>query len=121
MTTAQMTTAQKTVRELLVDGDAHVQDVAKKLKLTPGKTAFIKMQILVEDGVVPAITGTPAQKLAKIVTARKRANEYSSWGWLAARSGMSEPTMKKMVAEKKNYPVFGERIAQIRAAKRNKK
>lgn len=113
-------TATQTVRTLLVDGDAHVKDVAKKLKLTPGQTAFIKMQILVEDGAVKRIDGTPAQKLAKIVSARKRADEYSSWGWLAARSGMSEGTMKKLVAEKKNYPVFGERIAQIRAAKRSK-
>jgi hypothetical protein len=113
--------AAQIVRTRMVEGNDHVKDVAKTLKLTPGQTAFIKMQILVEDGTVKKITGTPAQKLAKIVSARKRADEYSSWGWLAARSEMSEGTMKKLVAEKKSYPVFGERIATIRAAKRNKK
>jgi hypothetical protein len=109
------------VRTRMVDGTDHVKDVAKALKLTPGKTAFIKMQILVEDGTVAPITGSPAQVLAKTIAARKRCNEYSSWGWLAARTGMNEGTLKKNVAATKKIQVKGSRIAIERAAKRAKK
>lgn len=107
------------VRDRMVNGDDHVKDVAVSLGLTPGKTAFIKMQILVEDGQVKKIDGTPAQVIARTIAARKKADEYSSWGWLAARTGMNEGTLKKACA-KKEYPVFGDRIVEHRAAKRAK-
>lgn len=119
MTVAENNTARKTVQTRMVDGNDHVKDVAKALGLTPGKTAFIKMQILVENGTVPAITGTTAQMVAKSLTARKKADAISSWGWLAARTGMNEGALK-IAATKKGHPVYGERIAQIRAAKRSK-
>ena len=95
------------VRARMVEGNDAVKDVAADLGLTPGKTAFIKMQILVADGTVKSIKGrTERETIARVIAARKKADNYSSWGWLSARTGISEITLKKMVDETKRVTVF---------------
>jgi hypothetical protein len=112
--------ATQIVRDRMVTGNDHVKDVAKSLGLTPGKTAFIKMQILVADGEVPKIEGTQAQIIARTIAARKKADDYSSWGWLAARTGKPEGALKVAVAKTERIQVKGSRIVKDRAAKRAK-
>jgi hypothetical protein len=98
-------------------GQMKLSEIAAHLGTTTGKAAFIKMQIDVAAGTVKPITGrTPKEIVNRTVAARKRADEYSSWGWLSARTGISEPKLKKMCAGK--YQVFGSRIATERASKR---
>ena len=101
--------------------DLELAKLAAKMGLkTNGRAAYMKMLFAVQNGDVPAITGTPKQVIRKVITARKKADQYSSWGWLSARAGMNEGTLKKAVAEA-GYPVFGDRVATTRAAKNAKK
>jgi hypothetical protein len=95
------------VRTRMVESNDSVKDVAADLGLTPGQTAFIKMQILVADGTVPAIKGrTERELIAKVARARKKADDFSSWGWLSARTGMPEGQLKKTVDATKKVKVY---------------
>lgn len=113
------------VRTRMVEGTDAVKDVAADLGLTPGQTAFIKMQILVADGTVKPITGrTEREVIAKVVKARKKADNYSSWGWLSARTGINEGQLKKAVDATKKVTVYTgrhETIVHDRLAKRSPK
>lgn len=101
-----------------VKGDETVGSVAKVLKITPGKAAFLIMQHRVENGEVTAITAkSDSALLNAIATARNKGDEYSSWGWLAARSGRSEGWIKSGLAEAGKYQPRAENIASVRAAK----
>jgi hypothetical protein len=113
------------VRTRMVESNDSVKDVAADLGLTPGQTAFIKMQILVADGTVPAIKGrTEREIIAKVAKARKKADDYSSWGWLSARTGINEGQLKKAVDATKKVTVYTgrhETIVHDRIAKRSPK
>ena len=113
------------VRERMIDGSDAVKDVAEALGLTPGQTAFIKMQILVADGTVKAIKGrTERETIARVVAARKKADNYSSWGWLSARTGISESALKAKVNETEKVVVYTGRhhtITHDRIAKQSKR
>jgi hypothetical protein len=107
-----------TVRKRVIDGGESAAVVAKDLGITSGKAAFIKMQLMVEDGNVPAIKfKNPDDMVTKTVAARNKADEYSSWGWLSARTGVSEPSLKAAVAAA-GHNIAGEKIASIRKANR---
>jgi hypothetical protein len=86
---------------------------------TTGRAAFMKMLLEVQRGNVPAITGSPKQVVQRTIAARKKADKYSSWGWLSARAGVNEGTLKKHVAAA-GYPVYGDRIVATRSAKKAK-
>jgi hypothetical protein len=83
---AQNAQQMKEVVARVVNGDEKLAAVAKDLKITSGKAAFLIMQYRVAQGEVPAITGKTDEALLKAVNAaRLKADEHSSWGWLAAR------------------------------------
>lgn len=106
----------------VLKGDEKLAAVAKDLKITPGKAAFLLMQYRVAQGEVPAITGKSDETLLKnINAARLKADEHSSWGWLAARSGKSEGWIKSGLEAAKLYKPKAENIATARAAKNPKK
>lgn len=93
-------------------------EIAEELSITPGKAQFLMMKHLVAEGEVPAITArNDADMLKKLVAARNKADGHSSWGWLSARSGLSEGVIKAMLAESGDYEPRAENIAAIRAEK----
>ena len=63
-----------------------------------------------------AINGKDDETLLKAINvARLKADEYSSWGWLAARSGRSEGFIKSGLQELELYTPKAENIATKRA------
>lgn len=101
----------------VVNGDEKLAAVAKELKITSGKAAFLIMQHRVAQGEVPKITGKDdASLLSAINAARLKADEYSSWGWLAARSGKSEGFIKTGLEGMGLFTPRAENIASKRAA-----
>jgi hypothetical protein len=99
-----------------VEGDEKLSVVAQSLKITPGKAAFLVMQYRVAEGEVPSIEGKDDEALLKAINvARLKADEYSSWGWLAARSGRSEGFIKNGLEELELYTPKAENIATKRA------
>jgi hypothetical protein len=106
------------VQKNVVRGKMTVRDAADQLGMQAGKVAFIRMQILVENGTVPAITGkTEDVIIANVIRARDKADEFSSWGWLSARSGIGESTLKIKV-EETGQTVKGTNVATERKATR---
>lgn len=109
------------VEEHYTDGDAKLAEVAKHLNITSGKTAFIDMQIRVERGEVPAIDGEDDETLLRNIAAeRGKADERSSWGWLAARSGKPESFIKVGLEQLGLYTPKAENISSVRAANKPK-
>lgn len=105
----------------VVNGDEKLAAVAKDLKITSGKAAFLIMQHRVAQGEVPAITGKNDEALLKAINAaRLKADEHSSWGWLAARSGKSEGFIKSGLEKAGLYKPRAENIASKRAASKPK-
>lgn len=99
-----------------VKGNETVGAVAKELKITPGKAAFLIMQHRVEVSEVPTIEAkTEAGLVTAIANARAKADEFSSWGWLAARSGKSEGFIKSRLEEAGKYTPKAENIAVKRS------
>jgi len=118
---AQTATQMAYVVEHYVDGDESLSAVAKHLKITPGKAAFLAMQHRVAEGEVPAITGKTDEALLKAISKeRNKADEYSSWGWLAARSGKSEGFIKTGLEALGLYTPKAENIASKRAESKPK-
>jgi hypothetical protein len=105
----------------VVNGDEKLSVVAKDLKITPGKAAFLIMQHRVAEGEVPAITGKNDEALLKAINAaRLKADEFSSWGWLSARSGKSEGFIKAGLAKAGLFTPRAENIATKRAGSKPK-
>lgn len=100
----------------VVNGDEKLAAVAKDLKITSGKAAFLIMQHRVATGDVAKITGKDDEALLKnINAARTKADEFSSWGWLAARSGRSEGFIKSGLEKAGLYKPGAENIASKRS------
>jgi hypothetical protein len=114
--------AKRTARmlEMRGNGDSWGK-IAKALKVTPGKAQFLMMLHRVAEGGVPRISteGSDKQVAQRIAKARARADEFSSWGWLAARTGRSEAYIKGLLAEHELYTPKAENIAAKRAAAKN--
>jgi hypothetical protein len=93
-------------------------EIAEAISTTPGKAQFLMMKHRVAEGEVPTISqnGKPEQVTARLVKARNSADEFSSWGWLSARSGLSEGVIKNMLAEAGSYTPREVNIAAQRAA-----
>lgn len=90
-------------------------EIAAEHSITPGKAQFLYMQYQVAEGDVPAIRHRNENELvAGIRKAREANNSYSSWGWIAARTGVSEGKVKAL-AEEAGIPVSGTNVAVARA------
>lgn len=96
-------------------------EIGTELGITPGKAQFLNMLHLVAEGEVKAY---PKNRLkdeesiaALVKEQRERADQYSSWGWISARSGISEPTLKRIHEEHNSWKPKTENIAIVRAAK----
>lgn len=118
---SQNATQLKAVVDRVINGDEKLSAVASDLKITSGKAAFLIMQHRVAQGEVPKITGKGDEGLLKnINTARLKADEHSSWGWLAARSGRSEGWIKTGLEKAGLFKPRAENIASKRAAAKPK-
>jgi hypothetical protein len=90
-------------------------EIAADLNITPGKAQFLYMLNAVEVGDVKPIRHRNEDELvAGIKRAREANDEFSSWGWIAARTGVSEGKIKSL-AEQAGMPVKGSNIAVARA------
>lgn len=90
-------------------------EIADALHITPGKAQFLMMKHEVAEGDVPSIRHrNDAELLAGIRKAREANNEYSSWGWISARTGVSEGKVKAIATEA-GMNVKGSNVAVARA------
>lgn len=111
---AELTTRMLELRE---EGNSW-SEVAAELNITPGKAQFLNMLHLVAEGDVKPIRFRNDEELtAKCQAARAAADEYSSWGWIAARTGVSEGKIKGLLAEAGTYVPKSENISIVRADK----
>jgi hypothetical protein len=95
--------------------DAKWGEIASELSITSGKAQFLIMLHEVAEGTVPKITWrNDTEKVAKVKKAREAQDEHSSWGWLAARTGISEGTLKAFMSE--HMDVKGTNVAIARGA-----
>ena len=92
-------------------------EIAESISTTPGKAQFLMMKHRVAEGEVAKIStnGKPEQVLARLVKARTACDEFASWGWISARSGLSEGVIKKMLADSGDYEPRAVNIAAQRA------
>lgn len=92
-------------------------EVGAELSITPGKAQFLNMLHEVAEGNVPTIStsGNEDAVVKRIAAARAKADEYSSWGWLAARTGWSEGKIKTLLEASGDYTPRAENIAAVRA------
>jgi hypothetical protein len=110
----------KQIATRLNKGEA-ISDIATALHITAGKAAYLNMLNVVEDTPSLRIKGRNDEELAsKIVAAREKQDEHSSWGWLSARAGVPEARVKKL-AEEAGAEVKGTHVAKERAAAREAK
>lgn len=113
--------AQNTERMLeMREEEMSWSEIGTELGITPGKAQFLLMLHKVATGEVKRLTfkaGDDAA-LAKVVkTARDKADEFSSWGWISARTGVSEPKLKSVHEEHNGWSPRTENISIVRAAK----
>jgi DNA uptake protein ComE-like DNA-binding protein len=99
-----------------------LSDVASALHITAGKAAFLNMINEVENGEVASIStnGNEEAVAKRIIAAREKQDAHSSWGWIAARTGLPEAKVKKL-AEEHGLKVKGTHVAKERAAKNGSK
>jgi hypothetical protein len=96
-----------------------IADVAAELNMTSGKAAYLLMKDAVAKGKVPAIEAEDDDELVQaIIDARNEADEYSSWGWLSARAGVTEGWIKNELQDAGAYEPKAQNISTVRAAKR---
>lgn len=92
--------------------------IGEALAITPGKAQFLMMLHRVDSGEVKPIRFKDDEDLAaKIEAEREKAYEFSSWGWISARTGVSEPKLKKLHEEVNGWKPKTENIAIERAKK----
>lgn len=103
--------------ELREEGESWTA-IGEALAITPGKAQFLMMLHRVAEGEVKAIKFKDDDDLAaKIAAEREKAYEFSSWGWISARTGVSEPKLKNLHAEINGWKPKTENIAIERAKK----
>lgn len=97
-------------------------DIAEALHVTPGRAKYLQMLNDVENGTVARIStaGNDEAVTKRIIAARDKQDEYSSWGWISARTGISEARVKAL-AEAGGHKVKGTHVAKERAAARSDK
>lgn len=73
-------------------------NIASELGITPGKAQFLGLMIhAVETGEVKRLRWSNDEELyEQIEEARTAADDLSSWGWIAARTGVSEAKIKRL-------------------------
>lgn len=103
----------------LRDKEKSWKEIGDEIGTTPGKAQYLMMLHRVAEGDVPKVPNAAnpdSPKFAKsLEKARKAADEYSSWGWLSARSGLPEGKIKAIAEEAGFYSKGKENVAAIRA------
>lgn len=73
-------------------------EIATDLQLYPFQVHQLVQLVHVDKGDVPAITAKSEDVLVrKLAAARSKGDEYASWDWLQARSGMNKVRIKKLM------------------------
>lgn len=91
-------------------------EIAADLSITPGKAQFLMMLHRVATGDVKPLRFKDDETLTEqIKKARTAADEFSSWGWIAARTGVSEVKIKRLAEEDGFWSPKSENIAVTRA------
>jgi hypothetical protein len=103
--------------ELREEGESW-STIGEDLGITPGKAQFLLMLHKVATGEVKRLPFRNDDELAaKIAKARDAADEFSSWGWISARTGVSEPKLKRLHEENSNWTPRSDNISVTRAQK----
>lgn len=77
-----------------------LNEIDEALDLTSGTSYRINIANVVEDTPKLKIKFSDEEELVEAVAeAREEAGDYSSWYWLAGRTGVSVPTLKKIMQE----------------------
>lgn len=114
--TAQVDNTAMRAKVAKLVGKHSLGDIAEQLSITPGKAAMLNMLNEVEANPKLRIKGRNEEEIvANAVKARELENEYSSWGWLSARSGIAEGRLKTL-CEEAGVKVKGSHVAKARAA-----
>lgn len=101
--------------EMRSEGEAW-STIAEELSITPGKAQFLMMLHRVATKDVKPLKWTDDDDLTEVCQeARAEADEFSSWGWIAARTGVSEAKIKRLLEEAGTYEPKSENIAIVRA------
>jgi hypothetical protein len=101
-------------------GTARLASMAEALHITAGKAAYLNMLNEVDADPRLRIKGRNEDEIvANAVKAREVQDEYSSWGWLSARSGIAEGRLKTL-CEAAGVKVKGSHVAKERAASKPK-
>jgi hypothetical protein len=91
------------LREQVVEmreAEASWADIADELSITSGKAQFLHMQHVVSETPKLKIRYKDEDELVEgIRDAREAEDQYSSWGWIAARTGVSEAKVKRLAEE----------------------
>ena len=90
--------------------------IGEELSITPGKAQFLMMLHRVDTGDVKPLKWTDDESLTEVCQeARAALDEFSSWGWIAARTGVSEGKIKRLLEEAGAYVPKEQNIAVERA------
>jgi hypothetical protein len=112
---AQNAEIREQVVEMRDEQDSSWSDIAEELSITPGKAQFLYMQAEVARKPKLKIKHTDEDELVEGIREAREANDaHSSWGWIAARTGVSEGKVKAL-AEEAGIPVTGTNVAVARA------
>lgn len=119
--TADVDKQRKEVAKRLKAGEKY-GDIAEALHVTPGRAKYLQMLNDVESGRVARIStsGNDEAVAKRIIAARDKQDEHSSWGWISARAGIPEARVKSL-AETHGGKVKGTHVAKERAAARESK
>lgn len=75
-------------------------EIATDLHLYPFQVHQLVQLVHVDNGSVPAITAKSEDVLVKkLATARAKGDEYASWDWLQARSGINKVRIQKLLGD----------------------
>lgn len=84
-------------------------EIASSLQLYPFQAHQLVALVHVDKGDVPAITGKSEDVLVKrLAAARAKGDEYASWDWLQARSGINKVKIQKLLVQ------YGHKITDVR-------
>lgn len=100
------------------NGGESLSKIAKSIKKTPGQTKFLVMLHTVAHSPKLRITHSTEKELVQgIRAARNAKDEHSGWGWISARTNVSEGKVKALAEA--NGIAMGN-IATVRASKNGK-
>lgn len=92
--------------------DTSWSEIADTLEISQGKAMFLEMVAVVSKTPKLRIKGDTDEDLAPLIVEARQAEEYNSWGWIAARSGLGEAKCRSLFKEGGGGEWLGHRIGR---------